>query len=475
MSKSINEMSLLELSQFLSKHVNNQDFFRELQFCTYSNKTIEDNLYGKNLRRIYYSDCKFQEANLHRAGFSGSIFSNCYFKNVNFKNTNLNQCKFLNCYFTGTITGANFDNSEFDGCYFENCKIKDTLFSNSLFYECTFQSGEWLSVFLESASFIKTKLHGISFSKLNFEFSYMDATSFDNCVLPFQAIPYMIGGFSIVERAEKLFIKSNTKKRSHLSIAEYFELLPYLEAFYVQTNNHFPLANIYIYQNELAKAYNTILAGIKYSISIDQHRLVQHYCDLFLKTKKFTVSQRALMSKDILEIISPFIENNISPYMRKYMLEVRNKLAYFSDNACSIVTIKTNIPQNNLSDVNKILTIIEPILTETNIRYHYEIRHNSPYEIAVILLDNLPDILSLIASLSTIIASIMAYKKGKKASAEKKNSGCVNNIATNGSSINNASGGSTINNYTVNITQNIIQVMEENNIDIEFEITNFNK
>lgn len=454
----IKSLSVEKLSEILSKHISNQSFFRENQFFTCANKTIENNFYGKNLRRIYYDNCTFDKAILFRAGFSGSYFVNCRFIDVNFRCANLNQCTFKNCSFDGSIKGANFDSSEFFNCRFNACKIEDTLFSNAYFDSCCFDNGKWLAVFLENATFIHSKLNFLTFNKLNFEFVYIDDTSLDNCCLPFQALPYMIGGFDYLKKENDLiYFKSRARKTRKLNKYEYMEMIPYLEEFYKKTNNHFPLANIYIYYEQFEKAYEAILSGINYSLSIQQFRLIQHYCELFLKTNGFSSKQRAQMSKNILLLISPHIKESIGQKNNKYLLSVRNKLTYYSEEACSIVSIKTNIPEGNTDAVNSIIKAFEPLFFKKDIRYHYEIRHNSPYEIGILLLDNLPNILTIVASITTIAATVATYLKHKEKKEKQK---MDKNEPTT---------------MEQNVINDIIQVVNINNIEIHIDVTNFHE
>lgn len=413
------EYTVDELSNILSAHVNNKNFFRAEQNTFNNNTIITGDYYGKNLRRIYYENCRFIDANLEKAGFTGAVFKDCSFSNVNFTGTNMSQCTFTNCDFYGDIISSNFDGSYFEKLTFNNAKISDSIFSNATFSNVSFIDCEWLSVYLENSTFYQTAFNHVIFSKLNFEFVEIKECHFLNTSLPFQALIYMFGGLNYaLTTDDNVKIKSNTTEKGCISISEYKSLIPIFKKFYLQTNNYFPLANIYIATNEVDKAYEAIVDGITYACHISQYRLIKFYCNLFLKATCFSIYQRAMLFSSILETIQTK-SNSANIKLSKHLLEARNLLLYHSETGYATISLKTNIKEENLSDLNILLKNLEGLIQGNKVRYHYEFRHNSPYEITVYLLDNLPAITAIVSSITSVYVMLRDQKKTRKKSDEQ--------------------------------------------------------
>jgi len=379
----------------LSRNMKQKSFFREKQFYVYDKATISEDFSGENHRRLYFLGCKFIDANLTSAGFSGTIFKSTSFSECILDNTKLDSCEFDDCNFynfeAGTFSHVNFSKSMINNSFFRNCKMDATNFTDTAFENVLFENCEWKSPALENTIFSNTKLNNVDLIELNFEFAQFHNISMDNTRLPFATIPYIYNGLTyLMNTLDNVWISSAQSSTGKISKDEYLSYLTDLEIFYCKTQNYFPLANIYIAKEQWSEAYSAILNGLKFSINLRNFRLVNYYCKLLQLTDSFSDKILSDAYKFIMENIDvsswrPQDHYNYSQYIDV----IRSALMNERTSSSLQLLVSTNILSSEYEKLTILLSAIDDVtklvqeLSGTEIKCYAEVRHNSPFELFI--------------------------------------------------------------------------------------------
>ena len=400
----------LELEHALNKiteHVYNKNFYYKSAYSIQKSNDLHVNFENQNQRRSYYLESNFNNCNLNGTGFTDSIFKNVTFNNCILNNANFESSYFFNCYFQNDLpyTSTSFNKSfiyqsTFQHIAFNQCRLSDITLNNSTIEGCDFDNTAF-----DGTIFNNTILDTISFKNLNLEYVQFNNVHFNNTSLPFATIPFIINGISYLKStSDNVTIKS--AKKGQLSKAEYIDIIPYLKTFYKKTKNYFPLANIYIAEDDGQKAFETIKDGMYQSIFLNNYRQLKYYCILAGSCDLFNIHQKKafvdVLSKEFNHRMS---ENSFfySPIVNHFA-ELKNILLNCND-ASLIITFKTNIDNENYSVLSLFYKTINLLVGIVGIKANYSINftYNSNAEIVTVINSLDPSVIvALITAITTI-------------------------------------------------------------------------
>lgn len=444
----VNDSDFIKAQEKLKKNMKQKSFFREQQFIIYENKTFSTDFSGENWRRSYYINSEMQGADLTNCGFSGSIFVSTNFSDCIINNTKLDFCELDNCNFYSSVNTEllhlNLNESIICNSQFTDLNMQAANFTNAIFDNVIFKDCIWKSLCLEGTVFKNTTLDNVQLKKLNFEFSYFDNIKMNNIRLPFPTIPYIFNGLNyLINTQDAIRISSAASENGSISIDEYLSNIDDLTVFYSKTQNYFPLANIFIAQNQFDKAYAAILAGVKFSMMhIRNFRLVYYYSKLLQITKQFTFTQRANVYNMIIEYSELANWRSLDFYnFSHYIDRIRNTLLNENKNDFIVITLCTNILCTEYEKITCIYQTIEDTIRiiekekKQRIIHYVELRHNSPHDVFIKAFSD-PAILSLLLDAIGLacagIGKLVSLHKDKQTEKlEKEKIATLQNIEKN--------------------------------------------
>ncbi len=272
------------------------------------------------------------------------------------------------------------NNSRVEGCDFDNTSFDGAIFNDTI-------------------------LDTISFKNLNLEYVQFNNVHFNNTSLPFATIPFIINGIRYLKStSDNVTIKS--AKKGQISKAEYIDIIPYLKTFYEKTQNYFPLANIYIAEDNIQKSFDAIKAGMCQSIFLNNYRQLKYYCILASSCNLFDVHRKKALTNVLSkEFNRRMLENPIfySPIVNHFA-ELKNILQTCNDSSL-LITFKTNIDNKNYSVLSMFYKTIDLLVEAVGVESNYSINftYNSNAEIISIINSLDPSVIvALITAITTI-------------------------------------------------------------------------
>lgn len=211
----------------------------------------------------------------------------------------------------------------------------------------------------------------------------------------------------LMSTSDEVYVKSS--KQGQISKDEFLTLIPSFKVFYEKTNNFFPLANIYISERNIEKAYEFIEKGIRLSIFLNSYRQLKYYCILANICNLFDVHKRKGLLKTISNEFNNRLYENYSFYfpITQHYYEMNNILLH-ANNASLVITASTNIDNTNHKMLSELYKAIDMLIGIVGIRSDYSINfsYNSAADLQVIInsLDT-ATIVALITSFTTIFIS----------------------------------------------------------------------
>lgn len=388
----------------ICENVVNKDFYYRNAYARTHNSNITDNYENKNLRRSFYVDSNFNGNNLKGVGFTDSIFNNTGFNNCQLNNSNFKASYIFNCIFNRA------KNSDYVG--FSKSFIYQTRFKDLNLYRCRFTDVSMHDSIIENCCFDNTSFDGtifdhtvldnVKFKNLNLEYTQFNNIKINNTALPFPTIPFIINGITYLKNTnDNVFIKST--KKGTISKEEYLSIMPDFKIYYERTNNYFPLANIYISENDAINAFECISNGIKQAIFLNSYRQLKNYCILANACNLFDIHKKKSLLFLITNEINQRLSENFSFYssITQHYYEMHNILIN-SNNSALIVTFSTNIKNNNYKSITLFYKTIDLIVSTVGVKSNYSI--NFTY-------NSLANIIATINSIDTavMVALISAF------------------------------------------------------------------
>lgn len=410
MKKLFNDEQIQNAINKLDKILPVSDVFDGQLFQKFYKAKISQDFTQKDLKRVNVKKCQFINSSFKAAAGTGSKFTKVKFENCNFSGANFQYCYFDECFFEKNtlIKGANFSHSIFVGCNFNSITIMRSTLFDCYFENCTFESSVIKSNTLENSTMHNCTIIDIDLAHINLEYMRFDKMYMENVKLPPYQIPYIIGAPTYLKNTnDKVTIYSDN---NDLELAEYCNLFDELAMYFYDQNEYFPLANIYISLNKHEEAFECIQTGIKNACDYLDFRLVKHFCKLACSNSKFTHSQLKKLY-DVITNLS-YESNWDVNALHSYLLNIGEVKEILLNNSLYKhrveFVIKTDIDKEDLITVNKLYNQINNIIKENCSDSHIdtiELRHNSPYELSVICIDMLPNIIFLITAMYSLLAA----------------------------------------------------------------------
>lgn len=441
----INNKTFKEIQNELSLHVNNKFIFREDQIRAYNDVTFsESNWSSKNMRRIYFLDCKFLNVDFKSTGFTGSIFKNCLFDKGILDYAIFDECQFVNCKFIQQeLNATSFCKSEFYDSTFYNSKLNACFFTNGIFEGGSFSDCVITDIIWENAYFKKWTFNKTTLQKLNFEFTSFESIHFIETSIPFPSLPFVFGGIQyILNTQDEVWIKTihPNYPQNKLPKCEYINLIPNILYFYQRTNNYFPVANILLGAGDIQAGIEAIKNGIKFWFSLRNYKIMTYFCKL-ADIYDFSIENRKIIYNEIEKCNIQILKNEswkeqkhwgmFQFQMREYLLNSKN-MPYVT------VQFQTNIDKHNFNALCQFMETVENYIMEEGLFYYLELRHNSPFELLYTVLSDEQNLFNFIVGLISILGvcnqlytNHLANKQSKKISKkaqEQINQTIVKNI-----------------------------------------------
>lgn len=408
MSEIVSKENNLEYAlEKITEHVFNKNFYYKGAYAIQKGDDIRVNFENQNQRRSYYLESNFNYCNLNGTGFTDSIFKDVSFNNCTLDNANFESSYFFNCCFKNNLPYSSMSfaksfiyQTTFEQIVFNQCRLNDISFNNSTIEGCAFDNSSF-----DGAIFNNTILDTISFKNMNLEYVQFNNVHLNNTSLPFPTIPFIINGIKYLKNtSDNVTIKS--AKKGKISKEEYFDIVVYLKTFYEKTKNYFPLANIYIAENDNQKTFNAIKDGMYQSILLNNYRQLKYYCILASSCNLLNIHQK----KDLVNFISKEFNNRLSENFIFYspivnhFTELKNILQNSNDSSL-IISFKTNIDNKNYPVLSTFYKAIDLLVGVVGIESNYSINftYNSNAEIIAIINSLDPSVIvALITAVTTI-------------------------------------------------------------------------
>ncbi|MDE6015478.1 MAG: pentapeptide repeat-containing protein, partial [Acetatifactor sp.] len=257
----------------------------------YSNDIlIEEDFSNQNINHTILKTSKIIRSNFNKASLTGSIFNECEFIDCSMNVPDLEYCRFCDCKFQSSTRRrfvASINNSTFIRTYFTKVTFYGCSFAESYFEECRFDMTKLEYSTLENAVYRCCEFIGMNFNNSNLQFSEWEKNTFFKCIMSIHQPTYMIGGLEIcaTEDPGVQFISSDGKMYSS---KEYIDnILPLLLIKYIEREEYFPAANIYIFQKNYVEAMRMLKKGLLQAISYRDFRMLKFYCKLIVHAKVF--------------------------------------------------------------------------------------------------------------------------------------------------------------------------------------------
>lgn len=394
-----------KLKTFLS----DKDVLNDSSFLGGGNTKISKDFTRKSLKRINVADIHFVKSKFKGSAGTGSKFTNTLFRACNFTGANFQYCQFNNVTFDNKtiIKGANFSHSVFIDCHFDNITIIESTLYDCCFEKCEFLNSTIRTNTLENTTMQNCSIKNVNLAHINLEYMKFDNMTLENVILPPYQIPYIIGAPNYLKTTQDQ-IKVYTDN-DDISIGEYCNMYEDLAAYFYDRKKYFPLANLLIASDKNQEAYECIRLGIEEACDYFDFRMIKHYCRLACSNTEFTNLQLKNLFNHVVDLSynNSWDINTLHFYMIN-IGEIKELLLNNSENKERVeFIVKTNIDKNDLVSVNELYNQINKIIRtncSTNHVDSIELRHNSPYELYITCIDNLPNILLFVSAMYSLFA-----------------------------------------------------------------------
>ena len=285
---------------------------------------------------------------------------------------------------------------------------------------------------LEDTIFSNVSMDTIRFSDLNIDFSVFDNVHMNDVILPFSQICFSFGLLSyLMETDDKVYITSIKNNNGYILKEEFLSLLPFFEIYYRNTNDFFPLANIYLSSGRYDNAKNAILSGILLASTNCDFRLIKYLSKLIYTYSVFDFHQR----KQIYDYINAHISfKDMNPSLLYNYNVYKNEISSFlldnnrSGIATSEIDIITNIFPNESDKLGLLLTTLECIIDKNKSDFgEHKIvcRHNSAEEIIITIQDIYHSLEATIPMIYSVLLGVFIlgekWRDRQKSKLEQKN------------------------------------------------------
>lgn len=359
-----------------------------------------------------FENCTFRAA-FERTNLSGSRLNNCTFEkieiaNSNFQYSNLKNCEIKDC----TIEGSNFADCYLDNVSYSNNLFVGNNFSYTHFNKCNISGGELLSTSLEFSIFTDSTFRDLRLANLSMEYSEFDNVHMNNVILPFAQLPFIFNGLDyILNTNDKIAISANMKDCKSISVEEYVETFNDWKIFLFKKSLYFPLSNILLAEGNKEEALECILCGVIMTICNSDYRTLKYLCKLAAAHPCVSKSDCLKVYRRIKELIDSNLLNNEQYY--NYMIHMQDIKNILVENPkCNpqlSVSLQTNILPEERKKLMYIVEFLDSIITKEYFGIDSKtisMKHNSPYEILLIVIGSIFILKEVTELIKTIISGI---------------------------------------------------------------------
>ena len=398
----------------LNEHMKNKLFFKPYAFRMLSKCSLEEDFSSKNMRQSYYLECTFNKCDFFETGFPGSVFANCTFINCNFNYADFYSCCFKDCQFVFTGTERPMlEATRFGKSVFQNCTLRHAILHYVDLSSCVIEGGiisdlKCISIRVEDTKIFHSKLIDIRFKSQNFDFLLIQDIQTENLVIPFPAVPCIFNGIQYLQMtADNVRISSYQQGRfERISKDEYLGLIPYFETYYRETENYFPLSNVYLAKGQPQKAFNALVSGVIQSVGLKNFRMISHYCQAVRYSNLFSPSMKhSLYSRIMMALNQANLSSMEKRDMDLYLGQIKEDLLNEHTMPHVDINLATNIASDDYQRIAWFIRRIESLITKyvgDNETHHIELRHDSPVSFFVQLTADPERLVVFLAAIFTI-------------------------------------------------------------------------
>lgn len=424
MTNELSENNIDTSIELLLQHCKNKKKFRKDIHMISTGQTDSNNYSNRSIRRSRYSQTQFDKAVFNSSAAAGSNFDICTFYNCEIENANFQECTFINSSIINNPPKKSIKHSNFNESLFsDNFSIENAYFEHSVFYNTAFIGGKiknttFYSCTLEGANFSNVVMENVKFNDLNIDYAVFENVYMNKVILPFSQICYTFGVLSYLEKTDdEVYITSASNENGYIKKDEFLSLIPHFIKYYRETQDYFPLANIYFYLNEYENAKQYIKIGILTAVAEGDFRRIKYLSKLIYIYHVYDFHERQEIYDYIYSHISFANANESLLYNYKtFKNEIEGYI--LNNNNSGIVTakidIKTDILHNDAARMGILLSTIEEIIEihkSTNGEHSILCRHNSEEELHILLEDILPALIYIIPTIYYVLMGMLKLEE----------------------------------------------------------------
>lgn len=378
---------------------------------------------GQSIKRLKLTKCHFRGAKFNDAAVTGSFFFDCDFSNCDMDQGDFEYCDFYECDITSKkpISIA-FNNSNFIDSQIYNLNFYSSTFSNAFFDTTSFKSVDIENCTLEGATFNHCTFDNVKLTETNIDYVEFFAPTFCNSSkIPMEQIIYTFGLLQyLMETDDSVVILGKNKiitKKDYLEKKLPKILQSFLNAdIEKETSILFPLINILLALRETEQAANYLHKALNLSASIQDFRMIKHYCKLMNLDNNYSRKQKR---KLYYEICNKFQPNLMTPWQLKnhsrnmgdikYILLIENNLPtlvfHFMTNIFNKGIKKTGIIIQDIFQISK------KYQTSPDHDIRIELSRNSPIMVSIEFTEAIQNIVAFLQQLLMLTCSNATAEK----------------------------------------------------------------
>lgn len=335
-----------------------ENYGSQIQHMTFH----RDNYKAKNLNHTIMEFVTLDNCDFSEACATGSIFRHCKFIDCNIDQADFEFCEFYDCEFLARHPiNCSFNNSGFYNTVFTDIQFLGCTFTGCVFQECYWDGGNILNSTLEGALFRQC-----TFQKMDLRYLNMDYTEFENpkmldVVLPLDQIPFVFGGLQYLNNTNDS-VKISKKETHTVTVNRYLnEIVPLLCEHFTNTEQYFPLANIYYALGRNEEGLDATKKGLIASMAIRDFRMLKYFCKLIAYSKIFKPGVlHDLYNNYICRLLPQNEAGVVMPNYSRQLFEIKELLFSSSNKSSFRISLRTDI---RLSDNQKLGKLFESIFS----------------------------------------------------------------------------------------------------------------
>lgn len=369
---------------------------------------IHENYAKKTLNHIIVEHVQFIECIFDEASVTGSIFRYCEFVDCSLDMADFEFCDFYGCKFQSKVPVlASFNESCFTDTLFLGTTFRSCTFTGAFFQGCQFDRVKILVSTLENSIFRQCQLSNMDLRVLNMDFTEFDQPKMNNVILPLDQIPFAFGFLQYLYHTEDSVKISKGEHGSITPLSFFNMVVPLLCSYFIQSEQFFPLANIYFATGQEELGFKAITDGLRASIALRDFRMIKHFCKLIAYSGAFPASALHNLYHNYICRLYPRSEiSPNSPNYARHIVEIKALLFQSSQKASFRLTFGTNI---KLQDTERIGTFIRSVFsiakhggTFQDNDVELTLRQNSPLQATIQVSGNEYELLSVFSCLLTL-------------------------------------------------------------------------